>query len=64
LIETLEQRKTLMLASRAFSNALAQGAIDEGNLRQRRYRLDKLIEALVETSGLTQSAALDPQDLT
>ena len=64
LIETLEQRKTLMLASRAFSNASSQGTMDEGNLRQRRYRLDKLIETLVETSGLTQAAALDPQDLT
>ena len=64
LIETLEQRKTLMLASRAFSNASSQGTLDEGNLRQRRYRLDKLIETLVETSGLTQAAALDPQDLT
>jgi hypothetical protein len=53
-----------MLASRAFSNASAQGTIDEGNLRQRRYRLDKLIETLVETAGLTQAAALDPQDLT
>ena len=46
------------------SNPSSQGTMDEGNLRQRRYRLDKLIETLVETSGLTQSAALDPQDLT
>jgi TPR repeat protein len=61
LIETLEQRKALMIASKAFASA---ATIDEGNLRQRRYRLDKLIETLVETSELTQAAALDPQDLT
>ncbi len=58
LIETLEQRKALMLVSRAFSNALTSGAGDEGNLRQRRYRLEKLAETL----GLTLSLAQDPQD--
>jgi hypothetical protein len=58
LIETLEQRKALMLASRAFSNALTSGAGDEGNLRQRRYRLEKLAETL----GLTLSLAQDLQD--
>jgi TPR repeat protein len=44
LIETLEQRKTLMMASKAFANAELSNSLDEGNLRQRRYRLEKLME--------------------
>ena len=44
LIETLEQRKALMMASKAFANAELSNSLDEGNLRQRRYRLEKLIE--------------------
>jgi TPR repeat protein len=44
LIETLEQRKALMMASKAFSNAELSNSLDEGNLRQRRYRLEKLME--------------------
>jgi TPR repeat protein len=47
LIETLEQRKALMMASKAFANAELSNSLDEGNLRQRRYRLEKLME-LVE----------------
>jgi hypothetical protein len=58
LIETLEQRKALMLASRAFANALSQGIDDEGNLRQRRYRLEKLAETL----GVNLTLLQDPQD--
>ncbi len=44
LIETLEQRKALMMASKAFANAELSNNLDEGNLRQRRYRLEKLME--------------------
>jgi uncharacterized protein len=44
LIETLEQRKALMMASKAFANAELSNSLDEGNLRQRRYRLEKLVE--------------------
>jgi hypothetical protein len=44
LIETLEQRKALMMASKAFANAELSNSLDEGNLRQRRYRLEKLME--------------------
>lgn len=55
LIETLEQRKALMMASKAFSNI----NLDEGNLRQRRYRLEKLTEML----GLSLPALQDQQDL-
>jgi TPR repeat protein len=54
LIESLEQRKTLMMASKAFGNM----NLDEGNLRQRRYRLEKLTEML----GLSLPALQDPQD--
>jgi TPR repeat protein len=46
LIETLEQRKALMMASKAFTNVFSNHIIDEGNLRQRRYRLEKLIQIL------------------
>ncbi|MBU3542350.1 sel1 repeat family protein [Polynucleobacter sp. MWH-Loch1C5] len=45
-IETLEQRKTLMLAGRAYAAAFNKEIVDEGNLRQRRYRLDKLFQLL------------------
>ena len=45
-IETLEQRKALMMASKAFSNAFTSSVVDEGNLRQRRYRLEKLMQTL------------------
>jgi TPR repeat protein len=44
LIETLEQRKALIMASKAFANAELSNSLDEGNLRQRRYRLEKLME--------------------
>jgi TPR repeat protein len=44
LIETLEQRKALMMASKAFANAELSNSLDEGNLRQRRYRLEKIRE--------------------
>jgi hypothetical protein len=44
LIETLEQRKALMMANKAFANAELSNSLDEGNLRQRRYRLEKLME--------------------
>jgi TPR repeat protein len=56
LIETLEQRKALMMASKAFNNI----HLDEGNLRQRRYRLEKLTEML----ELSQSALQDQTNLT
>jgi TPR repeat protein len=46
LIETLEQRKSLMMASKAFANVFSNYNIDEGNLRQRRYRLEKLVQIL------------------
>jgi TPR repeat protein len=46
LIETLEQRKSLMMASKAFANVFSNHVIDEGNLRQRRYRLEKLMQIL------------------
>ena len=45
-IETLEQRKALMMASRAFASAFNSSVVDEGNLRQRRYRLEKLMQTL------------------
>ena len=43
-IETLEQRKALMMAGKAFASAFSNSVIDEGNLRQRRYRLEKLMQ--------------------
>lgn len=46
LIETLEQRKSMMMASKAFANVFSNHNIDEGNLRQRRYRLEKLVQIL------------------
>ena len=46
LIETLEQRKALMMASKAFANVFSNHIIEEGNLRQRRYRLEKLMQTL------------------
>ena len=46
LIETLDQRKALMIASKAFANVFSNHVIDEGNLRQRRYRLEKLMQTL------------------
>lgn len=46
LIETLEQRKALMMASKAFANVFSNHIIEEGNLRQRRYRLEKLMQIL------------------
>ena len=53
LIETLEQRKALMMASKAFANAELSNSLDEGNLRQRRYRLEKLMEMVeVKTSPI------------
>ncbi len=49
-IETLEQRKSLLLASKIFSVDIHEqehiNLIDEGNLRQRRYRFEKLTEWL------------------
>ena len=51
-IDTLEQRKSLLLASKIFSGDIYEhdhlNLIDEGNLRQRRYRFDKLSEWLKE----------------
>jgi TPR repeat protein len=51
-IDTLEQRKSLLLASKIFSSDIYDqdhlNLIDEGNLRQRRYRFDKLSEWLKE----------------
>lgn len=46
LIETLEQRKALMMSSKVFATAQNSSSFDEGNLRQRRYRLEKLSELL------------------
>ncbi len=46
LIETLEQRKALMMSSKVFATALSNKGLEEGNLRQRRYRLEKLSELL------------------
>lgn len=49
-IESLAQRKSLLLASKIFSVDIHDqehiNLIDEGNLRQRRYRLEKLSEWL------------------
>ena len=54
-IETLEQRKALMMASKAFANASNNATLDEGNLRQRRYRLEKLMQTLqVEEENLDE----------
>ena len=51
-IDTLEQRKSLLLASKIFGGDIYEqdriNLIDEGNLRQRRYRFDKLSEWLKE----------------
>jgi TPR repeat protein len=46
LIETLEQRKALMMSSKVFATAQSNKRLEEGNLRQRRYRLEKLSELL------------------
>jgi TPR repeat protein len=49
-IETLEQRKSLLLASKIFASddesPASLARFDEGNLRQRRYRFEKLSEWL------------------
>ena len=49
-IDTLEQRKSLLLASKIFNVDIYEqehiNLIDEGNLRQRRYRFEKLTEWL------------------
>lgn len=49
-IDTLEQRKSLLLASKVFGSdddsAASLARFDEGNLRQRRYRFEKLKEWL------------------
>lgn len=49
-IDTLEQRKSLLLASKVFGadddSATSLARFDEGNLRQRRYRFEKLKEWL------------------
>jgi TPR repeat protein len=49
-IDTLEQRKSLLLASKIFASdddsSAALARFDEGNLRQRRYRFEKLSEWL------------------
>jgi TPR repeat protein len=54
-IETLEQRKALMMASKAFASAFTNSVVDEGNLRQRRYRLEKLMQML----DIAEEGALD-----
>jgi TPR repeat protein len=61
LIETLEQRKALMMASKAFANVFSNHIIDEGNLRQRRYRLQKLMQIL-EVSFDDDSGDLDDME--
>jgi TPR repeat protein len=61
LIETLEQRKSLMMANKAFANVFSNHIIDEGNLRQRRYRLEKLIQIL-EVSVEDDLSDLDDLD--
>ena len=61
LIETLEQRKSLMMASKAFANVFSNHNIDEGNLRQRRYRLEKL-EQILEVSVDDDLGDLDDLD--
>jgi hypothetical protein len=60
LIETLEQRKSLMMASKAFANAFSNYIVDEGNLRQRRYRLEKLMQMLHVSSE--DSTKEEPED--
>ncbi|MEY4482265.1 MAG: hypothetical protein RIQ84_1427 [Pseudomonadota bacterium] len=60
LIETLEQRKSLMMASKAFANAFSNYIVDEGNLRQRRYRLEKLMQMLHVSSE--DSTEEEPED--
>ena len=51
-INTLEQRKSLLLASKVFARETEQMSglpvLEEGNLRQRRYRFDKFSEWLNE----------------
>ena len=51
-IDTLEQRKSLLLASKVFSSdseaTTRISLLDEGNLRQRRYRFEKLSDWLVK----------------
>ena len=51
-IDTLEQRKSLLLASKVFSSdseaSTRISLLDEGNLRQRRYRFEKLSDWLVK----------------
>jgi hypothetical protein len=44
-----------MMASKAFANASNNATLDEGNLRQRRYRLEKLMQTLqVEEENLDE----------
>ena len=47
-IDTLDQRKSLLLANKVFAQAQQDvvSQLEEGNLRQRRYRFDKLSEWL------------------
>jgi biotin operon repressor len=58
-IETLEQRKALMMASKAFANAFNNSIVDEGNLRQRRYRLEKLMQTLNISEDAVPTDELD-----
>jgi TPR repeat protein len=62
LIETLEQRKALMMASKAFANVFSNHIIEEGNLRQRRYRLEKLMQILEVSAADDDLGDLDELD--
>ncbi|MBU3593069.1 sel1 repeat family protein [Polynucleobacter sp. 71A-WALBACH] len=53
-IDTIQQRRTLLAAGKAFAGAESE---IEGNLRQRRYRFDRVTIWLADTFAKNQSAA-------
>jgi hypothetical protein len=55
-IETIQQRRALLAAGKAFAGAEQD---IEGNLRQRRYRFDKVTAWLTETFKTQADAEVD-----
>jgi hypothetical protein len=53
-IDTTQQRRSLLAAGKAFAGSEAD---QEGNLRQRRYRFDRVTEWLKSTFSQTQALA-------
>ena len=57
-IDTIQQRRTLLAAGKAFAGA----QVDlEGNLRQRRYRFDRVTNWLTATFAMTSKNQADAE---